>query len=191
MHFFQKYLDSTMSWLNFDSRHTQHLYSTPAELNFKTEQMRIGHDKLFKSAAQESNEGNKDATVYTSPAQHHQPSKCLQLIHESVPDHELPFIPASDIAAATIRERCRLLIVIDDIVYDCTNFAEEHPGGATILENFKGTDCTWQFWRFHSINNLQTTGRGLRIGRTVGVGNRYQRRPRYVGLARLDSAQDW
>lgn len=190
MHFFQKYLDSTMSWLKLYSRHTQHLYSTPAELNPETEQIRIGHDKLFKSAAQESNEGNKDATVYTSPAQHHQSSKCLQLIDESVPDHELPFIAASDIAAATIiRERCRLLIV--DIVYDCTNFAEEHPCGTTILEDFKGTDCTWQFWRFHSIKNLQTTGRGLRIGRTAGVRNKYQRRPRYVGLARLDSAQDW
>ncbi|KAL2865977.1 cytochrome b5-like heme/steroid binding domain-containing protein [Aspergillus lucknowensis] len=80
-------------------------------------------------------------------------------------------------------------IVIDDIVYDCTEFQHEHPGGTVVIRSFVGQDCTWQFWRFHTKQLLKEYGRGLRIGRTSGMKNRFKEPPRYVGLSSL--GDDW
>jgi cytochrome b involved in lipid metabolism len=33
-------------------------------------------------------------------------------------------------------------LVIDNIVYDCTNFLKDHPGGTTVLESFGGAECS-------------------------------------------------
>lgn len=35
-------------------------------------------------------------------------------------------------------------IVIDDTVFDCTEYIASHPGGRAIIENFGGQDCSWQ-----------------------------------------------
>jgi len=35
-------------------------------------------------------------------------------------------------------------IVVDQIVYDCTDFVGKHPGGSHIVKEFGGHDCTWQ-----------------------------------------------
>ncbi|KAL4937850.1 hypothetical protein BDV06DRAFT_215568 [Aspergillus oleicola] len=74
-------------------------------------------------------------------------------------------------------------IVIDNIIYDCTTFQYTHPGGSAVIRNFVGQDCTWQFWRFHSQQQLQEYGRGLRVGRTKGVVNRFKEVPRFVGVS--------
>lgn len=97
---------------------------------------------------------------------------------------QLPVIPAH-IVQATRSDPSTLWIVIDEEVFDCTDFASIHPGGNTVIESFRGEDCSWQFWRFHSRINLETDGRPLRIGRTAGVPNRFKERPRFVGLRRL------
>ncbi|BCS22975.1 cytochrome b5-like heme/steroid binding domain-containing protein [Aspergillus puulaauensis] len=79
-------------------------------------------------------------------------------------------------------------IVIDNIVYDCTEFQHQHPGGSVVIRSFIGQDCSWQFWRFHGEEQMKRVGTGLRIGRTSGVQNRFMEPPRYVGLSSLD---DW
>ena len=71
----------------------------------------------------------------------------------------------------------RAWIVIDNIIFDCTEFQHEHPGGANVIQSFVGQDCTWQFWRFHSLKHMQGFGRKLRVGRTSGVENSLQRAP--------------
>ncbi|KAL1614078.1 hypothetical protein SLS54_010009 [Diplodia seriata] len=131
----------------------------------------------------------------------------------ATPNAQLPFIPASKVAAessstnnnnnnnakegkpqgTTPPTARRLLIVIDAIVYDCTDFARsQHPGGSAVIESLAGSDCSWQFWRFHSAQHLRDVGRGLRVGRTAGVRNRFgEERAKYVGLGGLDSGQDW
>jgi delta8-fatty-acid desaturase len=43
-----------------------------------------------------------------------------------------------------------LWIVIDTIVYDCTKYVDRHPGGALMLENMAGKDCTDVFANYHS-----------------------------------------
>lgn len=101
----------------------------------------------------------------------------------STPDDELPFIKESTVSQAT--DSNLLWLVVGSIVYDCTHFAAEHPGGSDILQPFRGTDCSWQFWRFHSKDEMQEFGRPLRIGITKGVKNRFKERPRFVGLRKF------
>lgn len=36
-------------------------------------------------------------------------------------------------------------VVVKDIIYDITNFMEEHPGGVELLCEYAGTDCTKDF----------------------------------------------
>lgn len=39
---------------------------------------------------------------------------------------------------------CDAGIVVDEIVYDCTEFVGKHPGGSHIIKEFGGHDCSWQ-----------------------------------------------
>ncbi|KAE8446433.1 hypothetical protein EG329_012038 [Mollisiaceae sp. DMI_Dod_QoI] len=103
----------------------------------------------------------------------------------SLPDNELPFISPSKITKRTSSANGGLYIVIDLIVYDCTEFIHEHPGGEQIIQSFAGADCSWQFWRFHGEREMREFGRELRVGRTEGVVNRFPGPKRWVGLRRL------
>jgi cytochrome b involved in lipid metabolism len=82
------------------------------------------------------------------------------------------------------------VIVVNNIVYDCTKFIKEHPGGEQIIRAFGGAECTWQFWRFHRKNEMEEFGRPLRVGRTTGMVNKFKEPSKYVGLRRLGH-DDW
>ncbi|KAM5367866.1 hypothetical protein ACJZ2D_009777 [Fusarium nematophilum] len=103
----------------------------------------------------------------------------------NTPDDELPLIDASVVLVAG--ETGLLWVVIDDIVYDCTIFVDKHPGGSRVLESFRSSNCSWQFWRFHGKKDMMEFGRPLRIGRTEGIQNRFKEPPRFVGLRKLGS----
>ncbi|KAK5093992.1 hypothetical protein LTR16_007465, partial [Cryomyces antarcticus] len=76
------------------------------------------------------------ARVSSGPAT----SKTRPFINTQVPTSDLPFIPASEVTAKGTHKGAAsgLWIVIDDIVYDCSEFANEHPGGDHVLESFRG-----------------------------------------------------
>lgn len=102
-------------------------------------------------------------------------------------DDSLPFIPPTIVRSQRSQmsnQHRRIWIVIDNVVYDCTNFINEHPGGDTVIRSFIGEDSSWQFWRFHSRSLMDNFGRPLRIGRTMGVENRFKEPPRYVGASK-------
>eukprot|EP01128_Nolandella_sp_AFSM9_P000623 TRINITY_DN10775_c0_g1_i1.p1 TRINITY_DN10775_c0_g1~~TRINITY_DN10775_c0_g1_i1.p1 ORF type:complete len:565 (+),score=87.08 TRINITY_DN10775_c0_g1_i1:68-1762(+) len=55
-------------------------------------------------------------------------------------------------------------LVIDNVVYDVTEFLDEHPGGKRIVMGFAGKDATTQFGTFHSPSVLRRFGESLRVG---------------------------
>ncbi|PVH77215.1 cytochrome b5, partial [Cadophora sp. DSE1049] len=104
-------------------------------------------------------------------------------VDASVSDDQLPFIPPEKVIKQTSVEAG--VIVIDNVVYDCTDFVTEHPGGEQIIKSFGGAECSWQFWRFHGPKEMEEAGKPLRVGRTEGVINRFQEPSKYVGLRKL------
>jgi cytochrome b involved in lipid metabolism len=104
----------------------------------------------------------------------------------SIPDPQLPFIPSTIITTTS-----RPWLVIDNIVYDCTDYIFEHPGGSTVINSFVGKDCSWQFWRFHTKKHMKEFGRELRVGRTEGVKNPFKEPVRFVGLRKLGVSDEW
>ncbi|EMD65267.1 hypothetical protein COCSADRAFT_86381, partial [Bipolaris sorokiniana ND90Pr] len=83
-----------------------------------------------------------------------------------------------------------LYIVVDDIVYNCTQFVRENTGGPRVIENFKGQVFSWQFWRFHSAKNIEEWVKPVRVARTKNVGNRWKERLRWVGLRKLGAVEE-
>ncbi|KAK1783549.1 cytochrome b5-like heme/steroid binding domain-containing protein [Copromyces sp. CBS 386.78] len=57
-----------------------------------------------------------------------------------------------------------MYIIIDDGVYDITNFLDDHPGGAKILKRMAGKDATKSFWKYHGKNVLEKYGTKLKVG---------------------------
>jgi cytochrome b involved in lipid metabolism len=55
-------------------------------------------------------------------------------------------ISAQEVKAHSSPEK-GMYIVVDENVYDITNFVDEHPGGAKILKRVAGKDATKQFWK--------------------------------------------
>ncbi|KAH8176732.1 cytochrome b5-like heme/Steroid binding domain-containing protein [Sarocladium implicatum] len=104
------------------------------------------------------------------------------------PDTDLPFITSTAVAEA--HQSGFTWLVIDNIVYDCTKFVAEHPGGPKLIEAFQGQDCSWQFWRFHGDAEMRGFGRPLRIGHTKGVKNRFDEPKKFVGLRKFWQS-DW
>jgi hypothetical protein len=114
---------------------------------------------------------------------------------------ELPFIP-SEIVVSKRRPgalsgmvsdaelRKDYWIVVDDVVYDCTDFVTQHPGGEQVILSFVGEDCSWQFWRFHGKHEMEQYAKGLRIGKTKGVMNRFVEPVRFVGLSKFGN-DEW
>jgi len=57
-----------------------------------------------------------------------------------------------------------MLIIVDDSVYDVSEFVSEHPGGAKILKRVAGKDASKQFWKYHNEGVLKKYGPKLRVG---------------------------
>ena len=61
-------------------------------------------------------------------------------------------------------EKEGMYIIVDDGVYDITNFLDDHPGGVKILKRMAGKDSTKQFWKYHSKSVLEKYGAKLKVG---------------------------
>ena len=126
-------------------------------------------------------------------------NKKYPFVPESLSDEALPFIAKELLLGRSQQAKSKdkstyikdgeqgneYWIVIDKIVYDCTDFAPEHPGGEDVIMSFIGEDCSWQFWRLHGKSIMEQYGRALRVGRTEGIKNRFPESARYVGLSTL------
>lgn len=111
---------------------------------------------------------------------------------------DLPYISPEEVMShrsssteiSTTTREVKLWIVIDCIVYDCSQYVSGHPGGEQVMRSFQGEDCSWQFWRFHSKGVMDKWGQPLRVGRTQGVDNRFREPERWVGLGRVGSRDE-
>ncbi|OQD70127.1 hypothetical protein PENDEC_c026G00224 [Penicillium decumbens] len=72
------------------------------------------------------------------------------------------FTPA-DVASHNSADK-GLYIIVDNNVYDVTNFIDEHPGGAKILKRVAGKDASKQFWKYHNESVLKKYSPKLKIG---------------------------
>ncbi|CAK7213203.1 hypothetical protein SBRCBS47491_001722 [Sporothrix bragantina] len=61
---------------------------------------------------------------------------------------DLPLLTVDDIAAHNRLDD--LWLVVDNVVYDLTEFADHHPGGTDILLRFAGRDATRVYSRIHA-----------------------------------------
>ncbi|EXJ65967.1 uncharacterized protein A1O5_10943 [Cladophialophora psammophila CBS 110553] len=95
------------------------------------------------------------------------------VVQNGLPNQDLPAIPANEVRRRNGKSCPDIWIVIDDIVYDCTIFVNEHPGGDTVIRSFAGKDCSWQFHRVHGFQKNRKWLPGLRVGQTKGVENPY------------------
>ncbi|KAG8533094.1 uncharacterized protein KY384_001877 [Bacidia gigantensis] len=57
-----------------------------------------------------------------------------------------------------------LYIIVDDDVYDMTEFQAEHPGGQKILQRVGGKDASKQFWKYHNEGILKKYKGQLHVG---------------------------
>ncbi|GAA5828365.1 hypothetical protein JCM11251_006215 [Rhodosporidiobolus azoricus] len=55
-------------------------------------------------------------------------------------------------------------VIIENNVYDVTEFLEDHPGGKKVLLNQCGKDATEKFWQFHNKKVLEKTAKPFLIG---------------------------
>ncbi|KAL4969952.1 cytochrome b5-like heme/steroid binding domain-containing protein [Aspergillus stella-maris] len=203
-----------MGWISLSRRPQQSLSPFAPE---KVEAY-VEHTEDISLAPQEAEPTPQPETATKRQLQL-QPSflgKAYPLQHPSTPDSDLPFIDPSIVTlvekawkenktSPTVERsvptspkeptsdseaQIPAWIIINNIIYDCTAFQSQHPGGSAVIRNFVGQDCTWQFWRFHSQHQLGEFGGLLRVGRTRGVLNRYKEVPRFVGVSTGDD-DDW
>jgi len=155
-----------------------------------TEPLKDGAAAYVEEIENSSDEATRKASIS---------AKQYPFVDESIPNDALPFISKGEVLehckkqppidrllhAEETKQENELWIVIDNIIYDCSEFASEHPGGEGVILSFLGEDCSWQFWRLHSKNVMEQYGRALRVGRTEGVKNRFKETVMYVGLSKL------
>lgn len=60
-------------------------------------------------------------------------------------------------------------IIIDDLVYDVTNFVSKHPGGELVLLDMAGKDCTDVFANYHSARIYKSWLPPYLIGKVESV----------------------
>ena len=75
-----------------------------------------------------------------------------------------------------------VVIVVDKIVLDTTDYISRHPGGREIIKGFAGQDCGWQWWTFHGRQVWDNIASELRVGRTEGMDNKFVKPPGFIGL---------
>ena len=91
--------------------------------------------------------------------------------HTLIPDNTLDTMATSkritrDEVAANNSEDS-LWLIVDARVYDLTDFQDAHPGGASVLTQFAGTDATTAFYNLHRHEVIQKYT-GLCIGTVAG-----------------------
>ncbi|RKF71546.1 Acyl-CoA dehydrogenase apdG [Golovinomyces cichoracearum] len=57
-----------------------------------------------------------------------------------------------------------IYVIVDENVYDLTEFQDDHPGGKKILSRVAGKDASSQFWKYHNEGVLKKYKNKLLVG---------------------------
>eukprot|EP01052_Picozoa_sp_SAG31_P008344 SAG31_NODE_419_length_15872_cov_21.857985_13_plen_412_part_00 len=82
-----------------------------------------------------------------------------------------------EVATHNSKDDCWL--VINDVVYDVTEFMDEHPGGSAMLKMVAGKDATMHFEELHKPAILETIASSFKIG-VIGEGGPEADAPSHV-----------
>lgn len=96
-----------------------------------------------------------DAIVYTPPQEHHEDDDHTHdddHSHDSVVSHDehMQVLTLADVETHATEDSC--YTVIDEKVYDLTEWIARHPGGARAILSICGTDGTAAFARQHGAS---------------------------------------
>jgi cytochrome b involved in lipid metabolism len=148
-------------------------------------------DKIAPSLAivdvadEEEDEEASSSNIHEHPA-----SDTTACSHSKGCTECLPLLSTAEVMDRCDDEAAPLWIVVDNIVYDCSEYVLRHPGGEQVIQSFKGRDCSWQFWRFHGAQQMEEWATPLRIARVEGVPNPFREPKRWVGLRKLGTLDD-
>lgn len=84
-------------------------------------------------------------------------------------DEGLKFYTLSEVALRNGKDSEQAWIVIKDSVYDVTSYAEGHPGGAELVLEHAGKDCTKEYQDAGHSTDANKELKGLKIGELVEV----------------------
>ncbi|KAI6250718.1 Acyl-CoA dehydrogenase AFT10-1 [Erysiphe necator] len=71
-------------------------------------------------------------------------------------------LSAADVA--THNKSTDIYVIVDEDVYDLTEFQDDHPGGKKILSRVAGKDASKQFWKYHNKSILSKYKEQLLVG---------------------------
>ncbi|CRK95125.1 CLUMA_CG008603, isoform A [Clunio marinus] len=78
-----------------------------------------------------------------------------------------PYYTLNEVALRDGKTMKEVWVVIKDVVYDVTNFMENHPGSSEIIEEYAGTDCTKEFYQAGHSSEAFRELKTMKIGELV------------------------
>lgn len=112
-----------MGWLRAVRDETTELKSNPNRSSVETKaNLELDEERTFCTER-----------LPISASLHPQELQPLPFVPHGTPDSELPFLSAAEFSLTAQKfasdQEEQLYIVVDEIVYNCTQFVHEHPGG--------------------------------------------------------------
>ncbi|XP_014488487.1 PREDICTED: cytochrome b5-like [Dinoponera quadriceps] len=86
----------------------------------------------------------------------------------------------ADVAKYNGKNGTKIWIVINDYVYDVTNYLHRHPGGADLLEEYAGRDATNEFDEFGHSSDARKIMKEFLIGELEDEDKRANRKKKQV-----------
>ncbi|XP_032689735.1 cytochrome b5-like [Odontomachus brunneus] len=86
----------------------------------------------------------------------------------------------ADVAKCNGKNGARTWVVIYDNVYDVTDYLDQHPGGADLLDEYAGRDATSEFDEFGHSSDAKKLMKKFLLGELKDEDKRANRKKKHV-----------